>query len=192
MTRAVPVRYEMRRHPWGSFFKVIALPWLLVAMLYGFLYARADEVAESYSTFWHLDPVQLPYGYWFPPALLMTVVFTLTVLAFSGVLHRRPYMQVGEDRVYATFVQTRGRWMPVEKVREIGVDRRGRIRFIGPAGGSHLIVIGSLLSDAEPLEAATAAGRWLGVRVLSTAGRRSRPTDQVVYAPPEPIDAASV
>ncbi len=106
---------------------------VLVALLYGWRWMRADEVARNYSDIWGLDPVQLPYGYWFglDTWLILAGMARLLVLR----LRRDPHLRIGADHIETTFSQSFTRRIDRNRVTEVRFDpARGTIRFEIPDG----------------------------------------------------------
>lgn len=125
---------------------------VVVALLYGWRWIRADEVARSYSDFWGLDPPQLPYGYWFGLGtwVILAGLVRLLVLRFR----RSPHLLIGEEHIQTSFTQSFTRRIDRNRVTEVRFDpRRNTIRFEIP-DGLVLIVDASLLdlTSAESID----------------------------------------
>ncbi len=104
-----------------------------VAFLYALRWMRADDVAQSYSDFWGLDPPRLPQFYWLGLDTWLGLATLIRLVALR--LRRDPHLCIGEDEIRTTFTQSYTRRVDRSRVTEVRFDpKRGTIRFEVPDG----------------------------------------------------------
>jgi hypothetical protein len=105
----------------------------LLAAEYWWKWSNADEIARSYSEFWSLDPIELPYGYWQSPLLSTVLVVELGRLLIRR-LRRNPQLVLGPVAISSSFTVGFSRSVHRGRVTEVRLHPDGVIGFAVPDG----------------------------------------------------------